>query len=752
MTDSPTYVGQPLDRIDGRLKVTGSARYAAEFRAPNLSFATLVAASIARGRVRSLVTTFAERAPGVLAVITAANMPRMPRPSVPPAGDSSPLLDREIRYSGQIIAVVVAETHEQAQYAAELVHAEYDMLAPSANMERELARGFEPNTGNAPPSSKRGDVQSGLVAASTRVDALYRTPTYHHNPMEPHATVAIWNGEDLLAYDATQGVSNTAQNLAEQFGLAPENVRVVDPFVGGGFGCKGQSWPHTPLAALAARVVNRPVRLELPRRQMFFTVGHRPETRQAETLGSDASGKLAAIRHQAFNHTSELDDFLEPTGNTPSMLYSCANVEVTQHLVRLNLGSPTYQRAPGESTGNFAHETAMDELAVRLRLDPLELRLRNYAQSDEKTGHPWSSKSLRECYAAAAQSFGWSQRSAAPRSMRDGRWLVGYGMATAAYPANFRPAGAKAQMYSDGSVRVLCGTQDLGTGTYTILAQVAADTVGVPISKVRVEIADTRFPDAPTSGGSCSATSAGSAVLMACRALRGRVLAMALADEGSPLFNLKASDIETRDGVASARQAPARRMSYVEIFGRYGKRVVEQEAFAEPGRERGGGGGAPQGTEQAAKGGSGQYSMYAFGAHFCEVRVDADLGTVRVARWNAAFALGKVLNAKTLRNQLQGGIVWGIGMALEEKSLLDERYARYVNSNLSEYHVPVNADIPEIAIELIPEKDEFVSPLGAKGAGEIGITGSPAAIGNAIYHATGRRLRELPITLDQLLV
>jgi xanthine dehydrogenase YagR molybdenum-binding subunit len=741
-----------MDRVDGRLKVTGAARYAAEFDAPGLCHAVLVQSTIARGRVTRIDTREAQAAPGVLAIITYANMPRMPRPSVPPSGTEVRLLSDEIVHSGQNIAVVVAQTFEQAQDAASRVQVDCRAEAPQSDFERNLPNGFVPNTAIRPGRAQRGDYKAAAGKALVRVEQIYRTPIEHHNPMEPHATVALWSGDKLTVYDATQGVSNTAQNLAELFGLAPEDVHVVDPFVGGGFGCKGQSWPHTPLAALAARVVQRPVKLVLTRRQMFTSVGHRPCTRQENSYGAGHDGRLVAIRHLAYSHTSEVDEFMEPTGSTVNMLYRCANVDIEHRLVRVNVGAPTYQRAPGEASGSFGQEVAMDELAVALNMDPVSLRMRNYAESDESTGRPWSSKSLSECYEIAADRFGWSKRSPKPGSMRDGRWLIGYGIATASYPANFRPAGAKARMFADGSVWIGCGTQDLGTGTYTILTQIAADVLGVSPSKVRVEIADSRLPNAPTSGGSCSATSAGSAVQLAAKALYTRLLAYATSDESAPLFNLKATELAARDGLVFAIKQPEKRMRYEEILARYGKQMVEQEAFAKPGAERGPqAGGAPQGTEMADKSRGSAYSMHGFGAQFCEVRVDPDLGIARVSRWVGSFAVGKVLNAKTLRSQLQGGIVWGIGMALEEETRLDDRFARYVNSDLAEYHVPVNADVPDIDIILVEEQDELVSPLGAKGAGEIGITGAAAAVCNAIYHATGQRVRDLPITLDKLL-
>jgi xanthine dehydrogenase YagR molybdenum-binding subunit len=740
-----------MDRVDGRLKVTGAARYAAELDAPGIAHAVLVQSAIARGRVSDIDTQEAERGPGVIAVITFDNMPQMPLPSVPPAGTSVPLLSKDIVYSGQNIAVVVAETLEQAQGAAQLLDVQYDAEPPDADIERRLDRGFVPNTSIRPGRSQRGDVKNAINTAPARLQQIYRTPIEHHNPMEPHATVAMWSGDRLTVYDATQGVSNTAQNLAELFGIAPEDVRVIDPFVGGGFGCKGQSWPHTPIAALAARVTKRPVKLALTRRQMFSSVGHRPGTRQENIYGARQDGHLVAVQHRAFTETSQTDEFMEPTGAPVNMMYSCANVDIEHRLVRLHVGAPTYMRAPGEASGSFGQETAMDELAIALNMDPVQLRMRNYAEIDESSGREWSSKSLNECYEQAAEKFGWSRRSARPGSMRDGRWLIGWGMATAAYPANFRPAGAKARMYQDGSVWIGCGTQDLGTGTYTILTQIAADVLGVAPGKIRVEIADSRLPNAPTSGGSCSATSAGSAVQLAAKALRSRVISYALTDERSPLFNLKPTEVSVREGRVFATKEPARAATYEQILAAYGKRVVEQAAFAEPGLERGQSGGAPQGTEQADKGISNAYSMHGFGAQFCEVRVDPDLAIIRVARWVGSFALAKVLNAKTLRSQLQGGIVWGIGMALQEESLLDKRFARFVNSNLAEYHVPVNADIPQIDIIVVDEEDRLVSPLGAKGAGEIGITGAAAAISNAVYHATGKRVRDLPITLDKLI-
>jgi xanthine dehydrogenase YagR molybdenum-binding subunit len=745
------YVGQPMDRVDGRLKVTGAAKYAAEFTAPGLACGVLVQSTIAKGKIRRIDRSQAERAPGILAVITHENMPAVAKPTVPPAGQSIPLFDPTIYFSGQNIGVVVAETFAQAEHAADLLQVEYETQPAEIDMEKRLSEGFAPKTGR-PAESKRGDFEQGIASATTKVDQVYRTPVEHHNPMEPHATVAIWQDGKLTAFDATQGVVNSAQNLAEEFGLTGEDVRVIDPFVGGGFGCKGQSWPHSAITVMAAKVVGRPVRLELTRKQMFTSNGHRPETRQAATLGAGADGKLVAIQALVHNHTSDQDEFMEPAGGQYGNSYSCPNVHISHKLVRVDTGAPTYMRAPGESSGSFGIETAMDELAWALNIDPIDLRLRNYAEKDESSGKPWSSKSLKECYQKGADAFGWSKRNPVVGSMKDGRVLIGYGMATATYPANFRPCGARARMFADGSVVIQCATQDLGTGTYTILTQIAADALGVRPDLIRVEIADSHLPEGPGSGGSCSAASAGSAVMGAAQALKSHVISFATSDQQSPLANLGPQELKVEDGRVSAKQDPSKSLTFSGIMNRYGKKVAEQDAFTKPGIERGSaGGGAHQSTEPADKGKTQGYSMQGFGAQFCEVHVDPDTRMIRVARWVGAFALGTVLNEKTITSQLQGGIVWGIGMGLLEQTLADPHFARYVNTNLAEYHVPVNRDAPPIEILLIDEKDQLVSPVGAKGAGEIGITGAAAAIGNAIYHATGKRIRELPITLDKLL-
>jgi xanthine dehydrogenase YagR molybdenum-binding subunit len=744
-------IGKPIDRVDGRLKVTGGAKYAYEFAMPNQARAFILDATIGRGRIRSIDTRAAAKAPGVLAVITHENQPKeMAQPTNPPSGEAKGLLDPVIRYNGQHIAVVVAETSEQAEWAADLIKVEYDIEKPDAMFEQHLDTGFVPGTSNKKPTHKRGDFAAGVAQASKKVQQTYRTPVEHHNPMEPHATSAMWQGDMLTVYDATQGVVQAASDFAQQFNIPPENVHLRDPFVGGGFGSKGQHWHHAPLTAMAAKVVGRPVRCEVTRRQMFWNNGHRPPTHVDVTLGANNDGKLTAQGHNHHNHTSRTDEFLEPTGSLMTHVYSCPNVNVEHRLVQVDVPSPTYQRAPGESSGSFSLETAMDELAYELGIDPLELRLRNYAEMDESSGGiPYSSKSLRQCYEQAAGRFGWSQRNPAVGSMTRDGMLVGYGMATASYPSNFNPSSAKAKMTDDGRVLVQIATQDLGTGTYTILTQIAAEGLGISPDLVRVEIADSKLPQSGTSGGSQTATSAGSSVMMVAQALRSQITKFATMDQNTPLWNLPDNEIAVNDGRVYAKADPSKAMTYVEILRRYNKKEADATAFVKSGIERGNQSGSPQAqTDPNKKGGN---AFHGFGAQFCEVHIDPDLRMARVARWTAAFALGKILNEKTLRSQLQGGIVWGIGMGLLEETYLDGRYGRFVNSNLAEYHVPVNRDAPDIDIILVPEKDTLVSPLGAKGGGEIGIVGVAAAIGNAIYHATGKRVRDLPITLDKIL-
>ena len=700
-------VGAPMDRVDGRLKVTGAARYSAEMPVAGVHHAVLVQSTVASGRITHLDTAAAEGMPGVVKVFTHRNTPRLD----PKAGRTLTLLqDDVVHYNGQPIALVVADTLEHATDAAHRVTATYTSATPVTDMRAHAGQAYAPSSSyGRKPDAVTGDIRAGLAAADTTVTFTYTTPIENHNPMEPHATLAVWEGDKLTVYDATQYVVGDRDTVAKTLGIAPENVRLVSYFIGGGFGCKGSVWSHVPLAAMAARDVGKPVKLVLSRRQMYGPVGARPQTEQNITLGAKRDGALTAIRHESISHTSRFEDFLEPSAMQTRMLYASPNIETTHRLVKLDVGTPTYQRAPGEATGTFALESAMDELAEALRMDPLALRLKNYAEVDPESGKPWSSKSLRECYRVGSERFGWSKRQAKPGSMRDGDVAIGYGMATATYPTNRMKASALVQLMGDGrgGVRALVQTasQDIGTGTYTVMTQIAADALGLPVQQVRVEIGDSRMPPSPVSGGSMTAASTGSAIDVVCRNARAQLAAAGVTDTASL-------------GAYLDRQPD---------------RTVTVRADSAPGED------------------SRKYSMHSFGAVFAEVRVDRELGEIRVPRIVSVYGAGRILNAKTAHSQLVGGVVWGLGMALEEETLVDPRTARYMNADLAEYHVPVNADIGTLDVSFVEENDPYVNPIGVKGIGEIGITGVAAAIANAVYNATGVRVRELPITLDKLL-
>jgi xanthine dehydrogenase YagR molybdenum-binding subunit len=736
---SAPATGKAFDRVDARLKVTGKAPYAAEVPVANVAHAVIVESTVAKGAIAAIDTQDAERATGVLLVLTHLNAPKLPgstKKAAPVDRVLQLLQDARVLYSGQPVAVVVADSLERAQHAAALVSVGYDTSAPMAELDAYLQSSFKP-TPSGPltePDSRRGDADAGIAAAHKTVAATYTTPIQNHNPMEPHATIAVWQGDDRLTlYDASQGIFGVRRKLAVVFDLSPDKVRVINHYVGGGFGCKGSPWSHVALAAMAAKVAGRPVKLAVTRPQMFSVVGHRPKTIQHVALGADASGKLVGIRHDVTSETSSFDEFVEPSAVQTRMLYACPNVATSHRLVRLDIGTPTFQRAPGESTGTFALESAMDELAYALDMDPLALRLRNHADVDPESGKPWSSKSLRECYRQGAERFGWSRRDPAPRSLRDGRWLVGWGMATATYPARQSPSSAIARARPDGTVLVQAGSQDIGTGTYTIMTQIAADACGVPYERVRFELGDTALPETPVSGGSQTASSTGSAVKMAGLELRKKLAARAVTDPTSPLYGLTEDAVVIDDGAITARSDPSRRDTYGAIVTRSGEPEISAEFHTKEKEDRK------------------KFATHSFGADFVEVRVDDELGEVRVTRVVGAFAAGKILNPKTARSQFLGGIVWGIGLALLENTVRDSRNARVVTRDLADYHVAVNADVPAIDVLMVPEEDPHVNEVGAKGVGEIGITGMGAAIANAVYHATGKRIRDLPITLDKLL-
>jgi xanthine dehydrogenase YagR molybdenum-binding subunit len=745
-------VGKPVDRVDGRAKVTGTALYAADFPVERVAHAVAFVSTIGSGRVAEIDAAAAERHPGVLAVLTRANAPKLHRVSNDhqpgkPGQTYLPLQDDEVHYAGQYLGLVVAETLDAARHAAGLVKVAYDERKPVVRLEDALGDAFVPakmGRGDK-PTTRRGDPDAALAAAAVKVDQTYTTAIENHNPMEMSATTAAWSGGRLTLYDSTQWVFGVRAVVSTWLGMAAERVRVIDPFVGGGFGCKGSIWPHEVLAALAARLVGRPVKLVLTRQQMFTCVGYRPKTVQRVALGADAAGKLAAVVHESTSQTSIWrDEWVEPATKQTRMLYSCPNVRTAQKLVAVNANTATQMRAPGHATGTFALEVAMDELAYAAGVDPLELRLRNYAERDEDENKDFSSKALRACYQQGAERFGWAKRNPKPAATRDGDWLVGWGMGTATYPTNQQEAQARVRLSADGRAVVSTAAHDLGTGAYTILTQIAADELGLPVERIKVELGDTTLPEAPVAGGSQTSASAGSAVKKACGKLLRALKERATADVASPLKDRPAKAMAVAGGRVFLTDSPAVGEDIAALLNRNGGRPLEARSDVTP----------PAQQEQEDAGASqpkDQWSKHAWGAAFAEVRVHPTLGEVRVSRVVGAYAGGKILNAKTARSQIVGGIVWGIGMALHEETVFDPRRAKPVNANLSEYLVPVNADVPKIEVIFVDEPDERVNEVGAKGIGELGNTGIAAAIANAVYHATGKRMRDVPITLDRLL-
>lgn len=736
---SPPLVGQPMDRTDGLLKVTGEARYAAEFPEARIAHAVLVTSTISSGSIASIDASRAQSMPGVLLVMTYQNAPRLPNGGRPPQATPasrhlSLLQNNQINYSNEPVAVVVADTLERATDAAQQLRIAYQATPGTHDFTGAKANAHAPITPQGRQTdTQRGDYAAGLASGNVHVDAVYTTPIEHHNPMEPHATMAHWDGPQLTLHDSTQGVSGTRGAVAIALGVSPDNVRVISPFIGGGFGSKGSSWSHVVLCAMASKQTGRPVRLSLTRPQMFGSVGARPRTEQHLVLAAQHDGTLTAMRHDSISNTSMFEDWTETCCMVTRMLYAVPNQVTTHRLVQLNLGTPTFMRAPGETTGSFALESAMDELAWKLRMDPVALRLKNYAEVDPQENKPFSSKALRQCYEIGAEKIGWSRRTPTPRSMRSGQTLIGLGMGTATYPANRGPAAAIARILPDGTAMVASGTQDLGTGTYTVMTQVSADALGFPPEKIHFALGDSTLPQAPGSGGSQSAASVSPAVHDACTQVRNQLISLALADNASPVHGLQPSDVTVENGWVVSRPNPSLRDPAAAILARAGGKPIDAVVSVKPGQERS------------------EYSLHSFGAVFAEVHVDAELGTIRVPRIVGVYDIGRVLNLKTARSQMMGGMVWGIGAAFEEDTLLDSRYGRFVNMNLAEYHVPVNADIGSLDVTFLDEPDPHINSLGVRGIGEIGLTGVVAALANAVYHATGVRVRDLPITLDKVM-
>ncbi len=728
--------GKTLNRVDGKLKVTGNVKYTSDLTFENMVYGVLIDSAIAHGKITSIDTTNAKSIAGVLEIITYQNIPKVSQIPFFPAGQSLPIMDNEnIYYSGQHMGIVVAETLEIAQLAADLIKINYEIATPIITKETALKQSFEPETvlGFFPAKISRGDINLGKNTADIIIEETYITPMTHHNPLETLACIAMWSGDNLTLYDTTQGVYPTKEAMAKIFNIPPENVRVVSEFLGGGFGCKAMVWDYKVIGAIAAKQVKKPVKLVLTRQQMYTSCGYRSETQQHITLGATKEGKLTLISHISESLTSPFDDFAEPVTSTTKMMYDCPNLFNKYVLGRINAGTPTFARAPGETPGMYALESAMDELAYALNLDPMELRLRNYAEVDPQTGHPWSSKSLKECYEKGAELFGWSKRNPIPGSMQSGNDLIGWGMASAVFPCYSAPASAKVQLLATGKAIATSATHDIGTGTYTVMTQVTADGLGLHTNQVQFKLGDTNLPKAPMTGGSMTVSSVAPAVQKAATNLRQKLILMAIADPNSPLYQCEETDISVTSGKMFLISNPEKGETYFELLIRNGLNELEATGNSNLDLE------------------SQNYAKYAFGAVFVEVRIDKLLKEIRVSRCLGVYGAGRILNAKTARSQLIGGMTWGISMALMEHTIMDVHHGHILNGNLSDYLIPVNLDIGNLEVHFIPEEDKFVNALGTKGIGEIGIVGVAAAIANGVYHATGKRIRNLPINPDKLL-
>lgn len=730
--------GQPITRRDGLLKVTGRARYAADNHPPGMLHAVLAASRIARGRVAFLDIEAARAHPGVVAVMTPENRPPL---ALHPDDKSVPfsfcldlLQNDRVRYAGQPVAVVVAETLEAAAEGAALLAPRYE--AEPVEVRLDTADAFVPEiVGIGDPGEMwHGEVEAGLVAAPRRIEASYETPQQFHNAMEPHGVVAAWDGDRLSLDMPTQGLALTQLRLGALFGIRPEDIHIRSPFLGGGFGSKLVTGPQV-LGILAARMVGRPVKLVLRRDQMYGPVTHRAPTRQRLRLGAAEDGTLTALHHHVRTATSRFDDFLEPSASVSHTLYAAPAIATTYEAVRLDTGTPGFMRAPGEASGSIALESAIDEMAQACGMDPLEFRLRNYAEVEPISGKPFSSKALRECYAAGATRFGWSDRPLAPRQMRDeDGLLVGWGVGTATFPAHMFQAQARAVLRRDGSGLVESGAHDMGQGAWTALAQIAADSLGLDVEQLEFRAGSSDLPDAGIAGGSAHTASAGSAIRAAGMQAIERLAELALTDPRSPLFGAGNVGVVARDGRLLRRDNESRGESFVDILVRAGLAEIEG---------RGSGAADPAVAER--------YATHAHGAVFAEVKVDPELGQIRTTRLVGAFAAGRIINPRLVRSQYYGGMIWGVSFALHERAVLDARSGRVMNADFAEYHVPVNADVPSLEAILVEEEDPHVNALGIKGVGEIGITGTAGAVANAVWHATGVRARRFPIAIEDLL-
>lgn len=731
--------GQSFTRRDGIAKVTGTATFAADNHPEGLLYAVSVRATIARGRVTALDTAAALAHPGVVEVLTPENCPRL-------SGDPQSknfmfafrfevLQDDSVRYANQPIALVLGETLEAATEGARLLNPQYKALEPRIGLDGAAPYKIKGGGFGTPGETVYGDIEAGHAASALSVDVTYQTPDQYHNAMETHAVVAEWDGDRLTLDIPLQAIVPSRGVYGYYFGIPPENVLIRSPYLGGGFGSKAIANGPQMLAILAARMMRRPVKLMLPRNQMFGPVGHRGATRQQLRIGTDAEGRLTLLDHASLATTSTFDDFVESAANASQGLYASPALRSSHSAVRIDTGTPGPMRAPGEASGSAALECAMDEMAEMAGLDPLEFRLRNYAEAEPGTGKPYSSKALRECYAQGAQRFGWAGRPLKPRQMVDANGLLtGWGMGTALFAAPMFAAKARAVLRPDGSGLVETAAADMGQGAWTALAQIAADGLGLPLDRVEFRSGSSDLPDGGVAGGSGHTATAGNALHAAGTDAVRKLAEIATADPASPLFGAGNAGVVARDGRLFVRDDESRSESYAEIIARAGGAGVVGE------------GSGARSPEVA-----GNFAMYAHGAVFAEVKVDPELCQIRVSRLVGAFAAGRIINPRLAESQLMGGMIWGLSFALHEEAVYDPRSGRIMNADLAGYHIPVNADVQGLEVITVHEDDSIVNALGIKGVGEIGITGTVGAIGNAIWHATGQRIRHFPIRIEDLL-
>lgn len=744
-------LGEKRERGDGVVKVTGQAKYAVEYQPENVAYGVVIQSTVASGRITRMETEKARQAPGVLAVYTHLNSLKINKPTGIADGGAAqstytPIQDDKIIHNGQNIGLVVAETFEQATWAASLVETEYETEPALIYPDDPRAERKE----NSSTNIDLGDAHQAMAQAEVRINARYATPREYNTPMEPHACIASWQDDRMTVWEPSQWVMGAQKEIAEWLGIAVSQVRIISPYVGGGFGSKPVPYTHVALACVASRALGRPIKVALTRPQTFTGLGGRPATIQNLEMGASRDGKILAIIHDGLSDTSMIDTFAEGTNKATGRLYAVPNVYSRHYVAAINTVTPGWMRAPGENPSTYGLEVAMDEMAYELGIDPLAFRLRNWADHDYQLNAPWSTRRLKEAYAAAAEAFGWDKRSMAPRSMREGRELIGWGMATATYPVSRSPAEAKLIFHSDGSLVVQSAGADIGTGTYTILAQTAAEVLQIPSRQIRVELGDTDLPRAGVAGGSQLAGNLTAAVHKTAEAMREKLFTLATESPGSPLFQVEREQLVLRDGAVRVKSQPERAVSYdklVKLNDSLTLSVLSGTFSPDESEED-----RDQAVHSMSKMTRPEaFSAHSWGAQFVEVRVDEDFGTVRVKRLVSAFDSGRLYNPQLARSQWIGGMVMGLGQALLEGGVIDPRNARVINNNLADYLIAVNADVPEIVAIDVGEPDYHATLMGGKAVGELGIVGMAAAISNAVYHATGKRVRDLPLSLDKLI-